>query len=56
MIIFQRLEDKFVPPIQVELMFDALRRNGLPVAGAMASEHKKEPRGRAILLLENFWL
>ncbi len=32
MIIFQGLEDKVVPPIQAELMVDALRRNGLPVA------------------------
>jgi len=32
MIIFQGLEDKVVPPNQAELMVDALRRNGLPVA------------------------
>ncbi len=32
MIVFQGLEDKVVPPNQAELMVDALRRNGLPVA------------------------
>jgi len=32
MIIFQGLEDKVVPPNQAELMVDALKRNGLPVA------------------------
>jgi dipeptidyl aminopeptidase/acylaminoacyl peptidase len=32
LIIFQGLEDKIVPPNQAELMVEALRRNGLPVA------------------------
>jgi dipeptidyl aminopeptidase/acylaminoacyl peptidase len=32
MIIFQGLEDKVVPPNQAELMVEALRMNGLPVA------------------------
>jgi len=32
MILFQGLEDKVVPPSQAELMFKALRENGLPVA------------------------
>ena len=32
MIIFQGLEDKVVPPNQAELMVEALRNNGLPVA------------------------
>ena len=32
MIVFQGLEDKVVPPNQAELMVEALRRNGLPVA------------------------
>jgi dipeptidyl aminopeptidase/acylaminoacyl peptidase len=32
MIIFQGLEDRFVPPNQAELMVETLRRNGLPVA------------------------
>lgn len=32
MVIFQGLEDRVVPPNQAELMVDALRSNGLPVA------------------------
>jgi dipeptidyl aminopeptidase/acylaminoacyl peptidase len=31
-ILFQGLEDKVVPPNQAEMMFDALKRKGLPVA------------------------
>ncbi|HLG15128.1 MAG TPA: S9 family peptidase [Blastocatellia bacterium] len=31
-ILFQGLEDKVVPPNQAELMFDALRKKGVPVA------------------------
>jgi dipeptidyl aminopeptidase/acylaminoacyl peptidase len=31
-ILFQGLEDKVVPPSQAELMVDALRAKGLPVA------------------------
>ncbi len=32
MILFQGLEDKVVPPNQAEMMVDALRKKGLPVA------------------------
>ena len=32
LIFFQGLEDKIVPPSQAELMFDAVRRKGLPTA------------------------
>lgn len=32
MILFQGLEDKIVPPNQAEMMFEALRRNEMPVA------------------------
>ncbi len=32
MILFQGLEDKVVPPNQAELMVDALREKGVPVA------------------------
>ncbi len=32
MILFQGLEDKIVPPSQSEMMFEAVRRRGLPVA------------------------
>jgi dipeptidyl aminopeptidase/acylaminoacyl peptidase len=32
MIIFQGLEDKIIPPNQAEMMFDAVRAKGLPVA------------------------
>jgi len=32
MILFQGLEDKIVPPNQAEMMFDAVRKKGLPVA------------------------
>ena len=32
LILFQGLEDKIVPPNQSEMMFDALKRKGIPVA------------------------
>ena len=32
MILFQGLEDKIVPPNQAEMMFDAVKKKGLPVA------------------------
>jgi len=32
MILFQGLEDKIVPPNQAEMMVDAVRATGLPVA------------------------
>jgi dipeptidyl aminopeptidase/acylaminoacyl peptidase len=32
MVLFQGLEDKIVPPNQAEMMFDAVRKKGLPVA------------------------
>jgi len=32
LILFQGLEDKIVPPNQAEMMFDALKRKGIPVA------------------------
>src|SRR5262249_15055443 len=32
MILFQGLDDRVVPPNQAEMMFDAVKRKGLPVA------------------------
>ncbi len=61
MILFQGLEDEVVPPIQAEMMVEALRAKGMPFAylafegeqhgfRKAETDRQRSARGRALLL------